>query len=224
MCTCFACTTGRQVVVVVVVLTLSRFTVSPLVLTELWWRGDGEDGAVCVGRRSGESRMFTREQARSSEGLQKSKLWVLWRHFCFHRPDLEDQPVCRLPSSPLLFFFFDATQQSWLKSRKWFFFFVPVDNLRAVSITNLGIHSVSHFNSLPLCLQGHLPVSCLEVQSVNGPLPDSEHYLNVQGKALKVRVCDGADSQKNKKFRQKFYSWVQRKRCVVVFKGPVCEI
>ncbi len=46
-----------------------------------------------------------------------------------------------------------------------------------------------------LCLQGHLPSSCQDVQSMNGPLPDSEHFLNIQGKALKVRLHDLITSQ-----------------------------
>lgn len=125
--------------------------------------------------------------------------------FLLSSPDLEDRPVCLLPSSPLLFFFFDAllSKLDLNPESDCFLFFcacVPVNNRRAFSITNVGIRSIFHFNSLPLCLQGHLPVSCLEVRSANGPLPDSEHYLNVQGKVLKVRVWDGADSQKTKKF------------------------
>lgn len=35
-----------------------------------------------------------------------------------------------------------------------------------------------------------LPVSCEEVRSVSGPHPDSEHMLNIQGKALQV-YCAG---------------------------------
>ncbi|XP_034725712.1 A disintegrin and metalloproteinase with thrombospondin motifs 9-like [Etheostoma cragini] len=40
----------------------------------------------------------------------------------------------------------------------------------------------------------HLPSSCQEVQSMNGPLLDSEHVLNIQGKALKV-YCAGMQTE-----------------------------
>lgn len=43
----------------------------------------------------------------------------------------------------------------------------------------------------PTC---HLPRSCQEIQSVNGPLPDSEHFLSIQGKALKV-YCAGMQTE-----------------------------
>ncbi|KAM9813380.1 A disintegrin and metalloproteinase with thrombospondin motifs 9 [Neosynchiropus ocellatus] len=39
----------------------------------------------------------------------------------------------------------------------------------------------------PTC---HLPTSCRDVRSLNGPLPDGEHLLNIRGKALKV-YCAG---------------------------------
>lgn len=54
---------------------------------------------------------------------------------------------------------------------------------------------LSILTSLPFCLQGHLPSSCQDIQSVNGPLPDGEHFLNIQGKALKVRFYDIITSQ-----------------------------
>uniref|UniRef100_A0A8C6VYZ8 ADAM metallopeptidase with thrombospondin type 1 motif 9 n=1 Tax=Nothobranchius furzeri TaxID=105023 RepID=A0A8C6VYZ8_NOTFU len=41
--------------------------------------------------------------------------------------------------------------------------------------------------SNPSC---HLPSSCLDIQSTNGPIQDSEHFLSVQGKALKI-YCAG---------------------------------
>lgn len=40
----------------------------------------------------------------------------------------------------------------------------------------------------------HLPSSCQDVHSLNGPLPDSEHVLNIQGKALKV-YCAGMQTE-----------------------------
>uniref|UniRef100_A0A8P4KDZ9 ADAM metallopeptidase with thrombospondin type 1 motif, 9 n=1 Tax=Dicentrarchus labrax TaxID=13489 RepID=A0A8P4KDZ9_DICLA len=40
----------------------------------------------------------------------------------------------------------------------------------------------------------HLPSSCQDVQSIKGPLPDSEHFLNIQGKALKV-YCAGMQTE-----------------------------
>ncbi|XP_068172035.1 A disintegrin and metalloproteinase with thrombospondin motifs 9-like [Antennarius striatus] len=36
----------------------------------------------------------------------------------------------------------------------------------------------------------HLPSSCGEVQTLNGPLPDSEYLLNIQGKTLKVYCAE----------------------------------
>uniref|UniRef100_A0A3B4VJ60 ADAM metallopeptidase with thrombospondin type 1 motif 9 n=1 Tax=Seriola dumerili TaxID=41447 RepID=A0A3B4VJ60_SERDU len=45
----------------------------------------------------------------------------------------------------------------------------------------------------------HLPSSCQEVQSTNGPLPDSEHILNIQGKALKV-YCAGMQTESPKEY------------------------
>ncbi|XP_029990964.1 A disintegrin and metalloproteinase with thrombospondin motifs 9 isoform X1 [Sphaeramia orbicularis] len=43
----------------------------------------------------------------------------------------------------------------------------------------------------PTC---HLPSSCKEVQSTNGPQPDGEHLINIQGKALKV-YCAGMQTE-----------------------------
>ncbi|XP_033822134.1 A disintegrin and metalloproteinase with thrombospondin motifs 9-like [Periophthalmus magnuspinnatus] len=40
----------------------------------------------------------------------------------------------------------------------------------------------------------HLPLSCLDIRSLNGPLPDNEHVLNIQGKALKV-YCAGMQTE-----------------------------
>ncbi|XP_062300498.1 A disintegrin and metalloproteinase with thrombospondin motifs 9-like [Scomber scombrus] len=40
----------------------------------------------------------------------------------------------------------------------------------------------------------HLPSSCQDVLSLSGPLPDSEHFLNIQGKALKV-YCAGMQTE-----------------------------
>ncbi|KAE8298082.1 A disintegrin and metalloproteinase with thrombospondin motifs 9 [Larimichthys crocea] len=40
----------------------------------------------------------------------------------------------------------------------------------------------------------HLPSSCQDVQSMNGPLPDSEHVLSIQGKAVKV-YCAGMQTE-----------------------------
>lgn len=41
-----------------------------------------------------------------------------------------------------------------------FFVRVPVDNLRAFSVTNLGMHSASHFNSALLILLSPRPFAC----------------------------------------------------------------
>lgn len=41
---------------------------------------------------------------------------------------------------------------------------------------------------LSLRASGHLPTSCREVQSMTGFPADGEQILNVQGKALKVKV------------------------------------
>lgn len=78
---------------------------------------------------------------------------------------------------------------------------VCVYSLSACPVSNLFIKHyhcntvLSILTSLPLCLRGHLPSSCQDVQSVNGPLPDGEHFLNIQGKALKVRFYDIITSQ-----------------------------
>ncbi|XP_065811119.1 A disintegrin and metalloproteinase with thrombospondin motifs 9-like [Labrus bergylta] len=40
----------------------------------------------------------------------------------------------------------------------------------------------------------NFPSSCLDVQSMNGPLPDSEHVLNIQGKSIKV-YCAGMQTE-----------------------------
>uniref|UniRef100_A0A3B3BTR9 ADAM metallopeptidase with thrombospondin type 1 motif, 9 n=1 Tax=Oryzias melastigma TaxID=30732 RepID=A0A3B3BTR9_ORYME len=40
----------------------------------------------------------------------------------------------------------------------------------------------------------HLPSSCLEITRMKGPLPDGEHFLSVQGKALKV-YCAGMQTE-----------------------------
>ncbi|XP_054472137.1 A disintegrin and metalloproteinase with thrombospondin motifs 9-like [Anoplopoma fimbria] len=40
----------------------------------------------------------------------------------------------------------------------------------------------------------HLPSSCQDVLSMNGPFPESEHILNIQGKALKV-YCAGMQTE-----------------------------
>uniref|UniRef100_A0AAQ4QNA1 ADAM metallopeptidase with thrombospondin type 1 motif, 9 n=1 Tax=Gasterosteus aculeatus aculeatus TaxID=481459 RepID=A0AAQ4QNA1_GASAC len=40
----------------------------------------------------------------------------------------------------------------------------------------------------------HFPSSCQEVQRMNGPLPDNEHFVNIQGKALKV-YCAGMQTE-----------------------------
>jgi len=45
----------------------------------------------------------------------------------------------------------------------------------------------SHLIWILLCIQGRLPSSCLDIQGMNGPIPDSEHVLSIQGKALRVR-------------------------------------
>lgn len=67
---------------------------------------------------------------------------------------------------------------------------VSVYSLSACAALNLCIlaqhAAVPILILLLLCRQGHLPFSCQEVQSMSGPLPDSEHFLNIQGKALKV--------------------------------------
>lgn len=51
-------------------------------------------------------------------------------------------------------------------------------------------HTLYLFIFLLSCIQGHLPSSCQDIHSLNGPIPDSEHFLNIQGKALKVRLYD----------------------------------
>ncbi|KAM3877911.1 A disintegrin and metalloproteinase with thrombospondin motifs 9-like [Diretmus argenteus] len=45
----------------------------------------------------------------------------------------------------------------------------------------------------------HLPASCQDVQSMNGPLPDGEHFLNIQGKALKV-YCAGMPTERPQEY------------------------
>uniref|UniRef100_A0A3P9Q081 ADAM metallopeptidase with thrombospondin type 1 motif 9 n=1 Tax=Poecilia reticulata TaxID=8081 RepID=A0A3P9Q081_POERE len=47
--------------------------------------------------------------------------------------------------------------------------------------------------SNPSC-ECNLPSSCLDIQSTSGPIPDSEHFLSVQGKALKV-YCAGMQTE-----------------------------
>uniref|UniRef100_A0A3B3V505 ADAM metallopeptidase with thrombospondin type 1 motif 9 n=1 Tax=Poecilia latipinna TaxID=48699 RepID=A0A3B3V505_9TELE len=47
--------------------------------------------------------------------------------------------------------------------------------------------------SNPSC-ECNLPSSCLQIQSTSGPIPDSEHFLSVQGKALKV-YCAGMQTE-----------------------------
>uniref|UniRef100_A0AAX7V026 GON domain-containing protein n=1 Tax=Astatotilapia calliptera TaxID=8154 RepID=A0AAX7V026_ASTCA len=39
-----------------------------------------------------------------------------------------------------------------------------------------------------------LPSSCQEIQTMNGPMPDSEHFLSIQGKTLKV-FCAGMQTE-----------------------------
>lgn len=65
--------------------TLSRFSSSPPVLSELWWRSNGEVGAVHVSRWSGKQKVFSQLQARSHTSLQKSQLWVLEGKRCSWR-------------------------------------------------------------------------------------------------------------------------------------------
>lgn len=89
-----------------------------------------------------------------------------------------------------------AICHTWLNS--WNFLcmhaHVSVYSLSACAVLNLCIR-VQH-TAVPLlillifCRQGHLPFSCQEVQSMSGPLPDSEHFLSIQGKALKVWFYD----------------------------------
>lgn len=89
-----------------------------------------------------------------------------------------------------------AIFHTWLNS--WnFCVHVCEYSLSACTVLNLGI--LHHYCNtllktylfLPLlCLQGLLPSSCQDVRSMNGPLPDGEHYLNIQGKALRVRIHD----------------------------------
>lgn len=60
------------------------------------------------------------------------------------------------------------------------------------------LYTYLFYNIFILCLQGHLPSSCQDVQSMNGPLPDSEHVLSIQGKAVKVSLYDLITSQMHK--------------------------
>ena len=38
-----------------------------------------------------------------------------------------------------------------------------------------------------LSFAGHLPTSCRDIQVISGSQADGEQFLNIQGKALKVR-------------------------------------
>ncbi|KAM4613394.1 A disintegrin and metalloproteinase with thrombospondin motifs 9-like [Polymixia lowei] len=50
--------------------------------------------------------------------------------------------------------------------------------------------------SNPSC---HLPASCRDVQNMNAVLPDGEHFLNIQGKALKV-YCAGMQTERPREY------------------------
>ncbi|XP_056131168.1 A disintegrin and metalloproteinase with thrombospondin motifs 9-like isoform X2 [Lampris incognitus] len=45
----------------------------------------------------------------------------------------------------------------------------------------------------------HLPASCADIQRMNGPLPDGEHFISIQGKALKV-YCAGMQTERPQEY------------------------